>query len=169
MPMNRWSTEELSIENEWRWQHFLSTLTRSSPAKWKQQEGLGNRMPKGLKKTIAAGLSDYGGMLVPEQRTFLQREAARQGKSMPDMTVGGMMSERHGASHRVTQTLPGGTDQSAPTYANGKQVTSRRVQAPRSLMFDKEGGHDPAALGSTSQLKQGAAEVPYQNRRYRTR
>lgn len=67
--------------------------------------------------------------------------------------------ERHGASHRVTQKLSGGAEIVSPTYANGKKVTNKRTVAPRSLMFDKEGGHDRDALGSTGKLKQGVADV----------
>lgn len=69
------------------------------------------------------------------------------------------MAERYGASHRVTQKLSGGSDTTAPTYANGRKVTNKRQVAPRGLMFDKEGGHDSAALGSNSMLKKGAADV----------
>jgi hypothetical protein len=52
--------------------------------------------------------------------------------------------ESHGASHRITQKRAVSIPEVAPIYSNGSKVTTKRPQAPRNLMFDKEGGHDPA-------------------------
>lgn len=78
--------------------------------------------------------------------------------------------EHTGASHRVTQKLPGGAEVVSPTYSNGSKVnrtTSPRGQQPRSLMFDKEGGHDRAALGSASQARKGVQDVKRAERKAR--
>lgn len=53
--------------------------------------------------------------------------------------------EVQGGSHRITQRRHGGVAETAPTMAQGRKVTNKRVQQPRNLMFDKEHGHDPAA------------------------
>lgn len=75
--------------------------------------------------------------------------------------------EHTGASHRVTQKLSGGAEIVSPTYANGSKVTNKRAQSPRNLMFDKEGGHDRAALGSATEARRGVQDVKRAERRGR--